>query len=439
MHHGPIIKLNITLPYSALRLESLSPSTIREREQCFRLCHQICLLHTILATGFGFWSKGIQPAQDNLRHSATPIISIAHTGADVVEENSLGMAILQWNQIKSLHMRIIDNGDYIQFWEDKWIGSQSLKETHPRLYSISKDKGQTLLYLYYGIKDLDSIVVWSELLKSCEMLSFLIPVRTNAYMSESLVRSCPKDMQCPSLKPTELICEDLTPCDLKPRRRRTVSIRASRGLAIFTSCGTAFDSRGEWLKNTYRGLWNWDVSVICIGDELNMEKMTQDFVAGNEQHQQHANDKESETTDKILPSFECDHGQGEKPKKKRKERSIATDVYHDNLVNLPQGNEHNKQHAVSRQSAYDFLGGNQSEDRKQSGKTEMREDKNQRVDANPSQVGILSNGLVIQELRKGTKDGKIVASGKEISVYYTGKLMEKGVVFESKAVDHKSE
>ncbi|TKY68075.1 Peptidyl-prolyl cis-trans isomerase FKBP43 [Spatholobus suberectus] len=198
-----------------------------------------------------------------------------------------------------------------------------------------------------------------------------------------------------------------------------------------------------------------------IGGEPKMEKMTQDFVAGNKQ-QQHADDKETETMDKVLPSSQVDHGQGEKPRKKRKERSkegvlsIVTDAYHNNLVNLSQSNEHNKQHTVNES----VNNGAQSEDRKvkkrkkmsksqgngevvnsdmpvsveQSGETEILEvDRNIREDANPSQVRTLSNGLLIQELEKGIKDGKIAASGKKISIYYTGKLKENGVVFESNA------
>ncbi|RDX74942.1 Peptidyl-prolyl cis-trans isomerase FKBP43, partial [Mucuna pruriens] len=277
-----------------------------------------------------------------------------------------------------------------------------------------------------------------------------------------------------------------------------------------------------------------------IGGEPKMEKMTQDFVAGNKQ-QQHADDKETETMDKILPSSQVDQGQGEKPKKKRKERSegvlsVATD---NNLVNLSQSNEHNKQHTqISRDvnisdnvalpsaetdpkksrtkrkkkeqvnksnngyhediiqedkanrnaeesqnlihnffeekeqhqkltndksvdnDAHDIPDGNQPEDRKvkrrkkmsksrgngevvnsdvpvsveQSGETEMmEEDRNKREDAKPSQVRTFSNGLLIQELEKGIKEGKIAASGKKISIYYTGKLKENGVVVESNA------
>ncbi|XP_052734351.1 peptidyl-prolyl cis-trans isomerase FKBP43 isoform X5 [Vigna angularis] len=249
--------------------------------------------------------------------------------------------------------------------------------------------------------------------------------------------------------------------------------------------------------------------------------------------------RETETTDKMLPSSQVDHGLGEKPKKKKKERSkegmvsIATDGYHNSLVNLPLRNE---QHSVNDRDvkisgnaaemdpkknrakrkkkeqvnksdygyneeifqednkanrdaagsqnaihnffeekeqhqkltnekmvdngAYDLPDGNQSENRKakkrkkmsksqgngevvnsnitvyveRSGETEMmEEDRSKGEDAKHSNVRTLKNGLVIQEQEKGKKDGKIAASGKKISIYYTGKLKENGAVFESNA------
>lgn len=42
------------------------------------------------------------------------------------------------------------------------------------------------------------------------------------------------------------------------------------------------------------------------------------------------------------------------------------------------------------------------------------EDVNKRANAKHSQVRTLSNGLVIQELEMGKKDGKIAASGKKV-------------------------
>jgi len=96
--------------------------------------------------------------------------------------------------------------------------------------------------------------------------------------------------------------------------------------------------------------------------------------------------------------------------------------------------------------AFDLPDGNQSENRKvkkrkkmsksqgngevvnsniavyveRSGETEMmEEDRNKGVDAKPSHVRTLTNGLVIQEQEKGIKDGKIAASGKKV-VYLNG-------------------
>ncbi|KOM51339.1 hypothetical protein LR48_Vigan08g216600 [Vigna angularis] len=329
------------------------------------------------------------------------------------------------------------------------------------------------------------------------------------------------------------------------------------------------------------------IKLDNVINELKMEEMTQVIVAGGKQ-EQHVDDKETETTDKMLPSSQVDHGLGEKPKKKKKERSkegmvsIATDGYHNSLVNLPLRNE---QHSVNEaqtlqrmqilrlasnqkgrkmpekkfltmtkvekwlnlsicrleatlvwakevhscnaaemdpkknrakrkkkeqvnksdygyneeifqednkanrdaagsqnaihnffeekeqhqkltnekmvdNGAYDLPDGNQSENRKakkrkkmsksqgngevvnsnitvyveRSGETEMmEEDRSKGEDAKHSNVRTLKNGLVIQEQEKGKKDGKIAASGKKISIYYTGKLKENGAVFESNA------
>ncbi|KAK4269564.1 hypothetical protein QN277_022705 [Acacia crassicarpa] len=52
-------------------------------------------------------------------------------------------------------------------------------------------------------------------------------------------------------------------------------------------------------------------------------------------------------------------------------------------------------------------------------------------DVKPSEVKTLPNGLVIQELGKGIEDGKVAASGKKISVLFTGKLKDNDEVFES--------
>ncbi|GAU37936.1 hypothetical protein TSUD_269510 [Trifolium subterraneum] len=63
----------------------------------------------------------------------------------------------------------------------------------------------------------------------------------------------------------------------------------------------------------------------------------------------------------------------------------------------------------------------------------MKEDGNNMEDTKSSQVRTLSNGLVIQELEAGKENGKIAASGKKISINYTGKLKENGAEVESNA------
>ncbi|XP_019465465.1 PREDICTED: peptidyl-prolyl cis-trans isomerase FKBP43-like isoform X1 [Lupinus angustifolius] len=77
-----------------------------------------------------------------------------------------------------------------------------------------------------------------------------------------------------------------------------------------------------------------------VQEEPKMDKMTHDLLAGKEQYQEHADNKETETFDKMVASSEVIHGQGEKPKRKRKERSkeegiapIVSGADHSNIVN----------------------------------------------------------------------------------------------------------
>ncbi|XP_050899111.1 peptidyl-prolyl cis-trans isomerase FKBP43 isoform X3 [Lathyrus oleraceus] len=271
----------------------------------------------------------------------------------------------------------------------------------------------------------------------------------------------------------------------------------------------------------------------AVQDEAKIN-MTQDLLAGNQQNQQQADDKKVETTDRILPSSQVGQGQDEKPKRKRKERSkdetllTAGGACISNVINPPQGNEHNSQDTVNGRDVkisdivalpstemdsqkktkkrkkehlnkasqpegdngngeankervesdslidkfserkeqhpkltvennVDLDGNHQSEDKKVKKKkkksksqgievvnsdvpasvepsTEMvKEDGNHMEDAEPSQVRTLSDGLVIQELETGKTKGKIAALGKKISINYTGKLKENGVVVESNA------
>ncbi|CAL0329456.1 unnamed protein product [Lupinus luteus] len=257
-----------------------------------------------------------------------------------------------------------------------------------------------------------------------------------------------------------------------------------------------------------------------VQEEPKMDKMSHDLLAGNEQYQEHADNKETETLDKAVASSEVRQGQGEKPKRKRKERSkeegiipIVSGADHSNIVNdaspsaetpekrkkrkkkehvkedshlegdithhedimnkhksrsdaaefdnvshkFPEGKEqHQKvtnENVVDISAHHDLPDGNQSEDRKVKKKKKKsksrgddevaksfeqssdvgKEDGNKRADAKPSIVKTLSNGVVIEELEMGIKDGKIAESGKRISVHYTGMLKENGVVFESNA------
>ncbi|XP_057445314.1 peptidyl-prolyl cis-trans isomerase FKBP43-like isoform X2 [Lotus japonicus] len=200
-------------------------------------------------------------------------------------------------------------------------------------------------------------------------------------------------------------------------------------------------------------------------------------IAYRNKHPDENNDQDTVNEDvKIsaivaLPCVEMDRDKTPKRKKKEKENKdshlegnnechedISQDdkgdpKESDNLIHkIPEGTDEK----TVDDGALDFPDGNQSEDRKvkkrkkksrsqgevvnsdmpvsvEQSNEMLKEDGNKIADAKPSQVRTLSNGLVIQELETGTKDGKIAALRKKISINYTGKLKESGAVFESNA------
>ncbi|XP_047178739.1 peptidyl-prolyl cis-trans isomerase FKBP43-like isoform X5 [Vigna umbellata] len=147
------------------------------------------------------------------------------------------------------------------------------------------------------------------------------------------------------------------------------------------------------------------IKLDNVINELKMEEMTQVIVAGGKQ-EQHVDDKMVDNGAYDLP----DGNQSENRKaKKRKKMSKS------------QGNG-------------EVVNSNITVYVERSGETEMmEEDRSKGEDAKHSNVRTLKNGLVIHEQEKGKKDGKIAASGKKISIYYTGKLKENGAIFESNA------
>lgn len=184
----------------------------------------------------------------------------------------------------------------------------------------------------------------------------------------------------------------------------------------------------------------------------------------------------------VLHSTELGPENGGKSKKKRKDRSKGVkhlevdSVNHKNDLkedkapqnenkadnmdqNLPERKENQRPNSYkSCDTKVDQLAGdNQSEEKKikrkrKKSKTQENEGvanmevpplsmneksgshlevKDRNSDANSSQVRMMSNGLVIEELITGKPDGKIACQGKKVSVYYTGKLKDSGQIFDS--------
>ncbi|KAL0339350.1 UNVERIFIED_CONTAM: Peptidyl-prolyl cis-trans isomerase FKBP43 [Sesamum angustifolium] len=58
-------------------------------------------------------------------------------------------------------------------------------------------------------------------------------------------------------------------------------------------------------------------------------------------------------------------------------------------------------------------------------------DEDQTRSTDPIQKRTLSNGLIIEEMLNGPRDGKVAAAGKKVKIYYTAMLKESGHIFDS--------
>ncbi|XP_058763169.1 peptidyl-prolyl cis-trans isomerase FKBP43-like isoform X2 [Vicia villosa] len=205
-------------------------------------------------------------------------------------------------------------------------------------------------------------------------------------------------------------------------------------------------------------------TLACISNVTNLPQ-----AQGNEHNSQDTVNGDVKISDTVaLPSTETDSQKKTKKRKKEHLNKASQQPEGDN------GNGEANKETVESDSLIDKFSerkeqhpkltiennmdnnGNQSEDKKVKKKkksknkgnevvnsdvplsiepsTEMtKEDGNNTEDAKSSQVRTLSDGLVIQELETGKANGKIAALGKKISINYTGKLKENGVVVDSNA------
>ncbi|XP_058760468.1 peptidyl-prolyl cis-trans isomerase FKBP43-like isoform X3 [Vicia villosa] len=205
-------------------------------------------------------------------------------------------------------------------------------------------------------------------------------------------------------------------------------------------------------------------TLACISNVTNLPQ-----AQGNEHNSQDTVNGDVKISDTVaLPSTETDSQKKTKKRKKEHLNKASQQPEGDN------GNGEANKETVESDSLIDKFSerkeqhpkltiennmdnnGNQSEDKKVKKKKKSKnkgnevvnsdvplsiepstvmtkEDGNNTEDAKSSQVRTLSDGLVIQELETGKANGKIAALGKKISINYTGKLKENGVVVESNA------
>ncbi|KAJ4718953.1 Peptidylprolyl isomerase [Melia azedarach] len=208
-------------------------------------------------------------------------------------------------------------------------------------------------------------------------------------------------------------------------------------------------------------------------NDVEADKVVQNFPAQSEENQKTSNHIEGVnlSPDSLLPSTEVGSEKHAKPKKrKRKERAeekddtilekdinaLKAEVRHDSMgEDLPERIEQNEKQDNDKILDNDLnqsVAELQPEEKKKKKKKKRTNDEkdmnmekpilskdikngsamdteNSSAEGQLSQVSTLPNGLVIQELETGKPNGKVAASGKKISVCYTGRLKENGQVF----------
>jgi hypothetical protein len=61
--------------------------------------------------------------------------------------HTFGLASWQRRSIFFGHGKFsIKDGSEVRFWEDKWLGTTSLREQYPALYAIVRHKGDTIAH-----------------------------------------------------------------------------------------------------------------------------------------------------------------------------------------------------------------------------------------------------------------------------------------------------
>lgn len=80
------------------------------------------------------------------RWSPLPVVSgmMSTLWQDALSMNLTNPALSEFffNNVK----KVVGNGRRIWFWVDRWFNNQSLSEVFPRLFSLSIEKGESLLH-----------------------------------------------------------------------------------------------------------------------------------------------------------------------------------------------------------------------------------------------------------------------------------------------------
>ncbi|KAK4415996.1 Peptidyl-prolyl cis-trans isomerase FKBP43 [Sesamum alatum] len=134
-------------------------------------------------------------------------------------------------------------------------------------------------------------------------------------------------------------------------------------------------------------------------DLLHVDTTMKDLPAANGDQ-----DQQSDDIVDIKPELPANAGQPEKKIKKKMKKKKTQDEGDSNM-NLPNMTD-NQQNTIMK-------------------------DEDQTTSVEPIQKRTLSNGLIIEEMVNGPRDGKVAAAGKKVKIYYTAMLKESGHVFDS--------
>ncbi|KAL4362741.1 hypothetical protein GQ457_04G021950 [Hibiscus cannabinus] len=85
------------------------------------------------------WRKVIKARYEGNSSSLLPH-NVSATNKSWIWRNIVGLLSKPANCFQKNIAHIVGNGRCIQFWSDIWIGNRALKDSHPRIFALSKRK-----------------------------------------------------------------------------------------------------------------------------------------------------------------------------------------------------------------------------------------------------------------------------------------------------------